>query len=1121
MLAAPNDSGIENVSNNQNSHNIRKLHYYNFPIEKKQLLSFFFILLTEIGQGTDCEIPSTSNMNITPLESDENYDAGELYSVISKTTTHSNKFNSTVTDTIIKLKEIKKDPHSAVKSVFDKLLEVEMKEIDQHAKVGIVLSNDTYPKPLFISLRERSQITTEVILGQVEKVIQSNEKFFLNEPLQVKITQISLPEGQKRNKNLYLVPFDVFCKKQSKSIVTINNSNDNLCLARAIVVGMTHEKYKAGEISYNEYRAVSRADRENAQKNAALELCQKAGIEDINNFKGTLEDVQRFQNILPDHEITVFCGSDIKGRTILYRGNTGKNRHIDLILGNNHYNAIINLKGAFGHHYYCRNCFVGYDHLNAHRCKNACLKCRSPVACKPEQGIKIKCTGCNFYFNNTSCFENHKKPKLEFKKSVCDVTKFCYECEQAYTLNKKKTVHKCGYHLCLNCQKYVAYNHKCYVQNLPKRNENSKDLYVFFDFEARIDCEEHVPNFCVIQHQCFNCFERDDIKEDCQTCGKREHVIKKEGDALIEEFMNIIIQKSTAFDKIYALAHNGGGYDFQFIVKHMIREKGWTPEIVHNGSKIMSMKYKNLHFKDTLNFFNTRLASLPKMIDIPEAVKGYFPHYFNRPENYDYIGPIPETHYYGPDEMEFSAREKFLKWHHDQKDKVFNFKEEIEKYCQSDVEILRKASLKFKQLFMSILSVDAFASSTTIASACMRGYRTNFLPPETVGLMTSKSYRRRENQSDMALRYLLYLEKLYGVEFQSAYRGQEKKLNNYTVDGYCKKFPISKLNNCTNDGRSEAEVIVEIQGCYFHGCPKCFTSEERRANIEKKKNGTYLTMQHRYENTRKKIKNLKNLPSKPVIIEVWECEIKEACKTDETLRQHMNDPNILHQIRSNREAFFGGRTECFRKYYKIKPGQKIFYIDVNSLYPFINKYGIYPIGHPIVLVGDDAKNCKLEDTVGIAMVKILPPNQLLYPVLPVKANNKLVFALCRTCAELGNHASCEHSEADREITGTYTCIELQEAMKKGYKIKEIYEVWSYKATVYNNQLKQGGIFAEYIDTFLKIKQATSGYPPSVKTDQDKIEFCKKFEEREGVPLAPDDVKPNPGLRSLSKLCLNR
>ena len=67
-----------------------------------------------------------------------------------------------------------------------------------------------------------------------------------------------------------------------------------------------------------------------------------------------------------------------------------------------------------------------------------------------------------------------------------------------------------------------------------------------------------------------------------------------------------------------------------------------------------------------------------------------------------------------------------------------------------------------------------------------------------------------------------------------------------------KKFPISKSNNYTNDERFEAEVIVKIQGCYLHRYPKFFTSEERRANIEKNKTATYLMMEHRYENTRKK-----------------------------------------------------------------------------------------------------------------------------------------------------------------------------------------------------------------------------------------------------------------------------
>ena len=71
--------------------------------------------------------------------------------------------------------------------------------------------------------------------------------------------------------------------------------------------------------------------------------------------------------------------------------------------------------------------------------------------------------------------------------------------------------------------------------------------------------------------------------------------------------------------------------------------------------------------------------------------------------------------------------------------------------------------------------------------------------------------------------------------------------------------------------------------------------------------------------------------------------------------------------------------------------------------------------------------------VGIAKVKILPPKNLYILVLPLKINNKLMFALCQTCASEENGKTCIHSDAEREIIGTtYTYIELQKAVEKGY-----------------------------------------------------------------------------------------
>ena len=43
-----------------------------------------------------------------------------------------------------------------------------------------------------------------------------------------------------------------------------------------------------------------------------------------------------------------------------------------------------------------------------------------------------------------------------------------------------------------------------------------------------------------------------------------------------------------------------------------------------------------------------------------ELCKGYFPHLFNKEENQNYIGPIPDVDYYSPKTMKPDAREAFL-----------------------------------------------------------------------------------------------------------------------------------------------------------------------------------------------------------------------------------------------------------------------------------------------------------------------------------------------------------------------------------------------------------------------------------------------------------------------------
>lgn len=71
-------------------------------------------------------------------------------------------------------------------------------------------------------------------------------------------------------------------------------------------------------------------------------------------------------------------------------------------------------------------------------------------------------------------------------------------------------------------------------------------------------------------------------------------------------------------------------------------------------------------------------------------------------------------------------RKACLKWHDARTGEVFDFRREMESYCRSDVDILLRACLQFRQLLMETTGVDPF-TYVTIASVCMGIYKTQFL----------------------------------------------------------------------------------------------------------------------------------------------------------------------------------------------------------------------------------------------------------------------------------------------------------------------------------------------------------------------------------------------------------
>lgn len=51
--------------------------------------------------------------------------------------------------------------------------------------------------------------------------------------------------------------------------------------------------------------------------------------------------------------------------------------------------------------------------------------------------------------------------------------------------------------------------------------------------------------------------------------------------------------------------------------------------------------------------------------------------------------------------MSSDERKKFLEWYKTKENEIFNFKKEIQKYCKSDVDILGRGCLAFRNLIKS------------------------------------------------------------------------------------------------------------------------------------------------------------------------------------------------------------------------------------------------------------------------------------------------------------------------------------------------------------------------------------------------------------------------------------
>lgn len=143
-------------------------------------------------------------------------------------------------------------------------------------------------------------------------------------------------------------------------------------------------------------------------------------------------------------------------------------------------------------------------------------------------------------------------------------------------------------------------------------------------------------------------------------------------------------------------------------------------------------------------------------------------------------------------------------------------------------------------------------------------------------------------------------------------------------------------------------------------------------------------------------------------LQIWGFDFDRAIESTKEIKsiiEHLEIASLLQP----RDAFFGGRTEALKLHAQADEDTVIKYVDVTSLYPFINKTGKFPLGRPQIVTEN---NDQLQNYEGLIKCRILPQIQ-----------------------------TCQHTNRDRMITRTWVTDESEKKLfENGYVIDKIFKV---------------------------------------------------------------------------------
>ena len=146
-----------------------------------------------VGEQTGRGEKRKSDGQLLPVESGEDY-----YNIETVKKHHSKKFRMTATDHTVRFNNVLHDvdlleSQERTQSIFHHLIEDVTSDMNPNDQVRFVLRSEQLQTPISIPFLPVEELTTEKVFSQLEKVIQSNEEFRLNDTVTIDIIHVETP----------------------------------------------------------------------------------------------------------------------------------------------------------------------------------------------------------------------------------------------------------------------------------------------------------------------------------------------------------------------------------------------------------------------------------------------------------------------------------------------------------------------------------------------------------------------------------------------------------------------------------------------------------------------------------------------------------------------------------------------------------------------------------------------------------------------------------------------------------------------------------------------------------------------------------------------------------------